>query len=517
MPLALVALLAALWLAAPVRAQQQQDDEPQPGLGMVEEDPAALAQMPQTPTFRAFLPERVDLAADFPPPGDQGRAQTCVGWSTGYALRSYLERQRRQVDLSDPGNRFSPYFVYTQVAPNCQSGARISDALAVQGQVGALPIREYGTMSCDRPPAPQDKARAGDYRIGSFRRVDQRKPDDIKGELARRRPVVFGMLMNREFMRLRGDDVYDHPPQQGMGGHAMVAIGYDDARQAFRVINSWGPKWGDRGYGWISYRAFAAGVHSAFTVDAAPTPSPSPVAVVPQPQPQPKPQVKPQPQPQPVVAKPRIADVAAQLTCARLRVNQANTLRGFVASDEDRRRLATAGADVQDVLVAPWPQCEALITLEKPLAADDGLDAALLAPPQRCPNGTLCDGDPMAIEVRMPRHPAHLYLAYVQATGEMLMLEQPEGAAPAARRPGTVLTLGKGAGQPEYRVSAPFGREMLIVLASASPLFDQELAPQMTEREFLTVLRKALIYKPRASDPDRVVSAAVIPLVTAAR
>jgi hypothetical protein len=105
----------------------------------------------------------------------------------------------------------------------------------------------------------------------------------------------------------------------------------------------------------------------------------------------------------------------------------------------------------------------------------------------------------------------------VQANGDNVMLEQPSGAAPAARRPGQVVKLGEGAGQPEYRVSGPFGREMLVVLASASPLFEQELAEQMTERDFLSILRKALIYKPRASDPDRVVSAVVLPLTTAAR
>jgi hypothetical protein len=71
--------------------------------------------------------------------------------------------------------------------------------------------------------------------------------------------------------------------------------------------------------------------------------------------------------------------------------------------------------------------------------------------------------------------------------------------------------------QPDMRISPPFGREMVIALASASPLFDKALPDQMTEREFLTVLRKALIYKPRPSDPDRLVAAAVLPITTGAR
>ena len=33
----------------------------------------------------------------------------------------------------------------------------------------------------------------------------------------------------------------------------MVVVGYDDAKQAFRIQNSWGRTWGDGGYGWFSY------------------------------------------------------------------------------------------------------------------------------------------------------------------------------------------------------------------------------------------------------------------------
>src|SRR5262245_36067462 len=145
-----IAIMVASLACGLARAQAPDPDDDQ-GQGLKPEDPAVMEQLPQTPTFRAFLPERVDLSPDFPPPGDQGKTQMCVGWSTGYALRSYLERKRTGIDLSDPGNRFSPYFVYTQIAENCNSGARITDALAVQGQIGALPIRDYGAMNCNQP------------------------------------------------------------------------------------------------------------------------------------------------------------------------------------------------------------------------------------------------------------------------------------------------------------------------------------------------------------------------------
>ena len=36
----------------------------------------------------------------------------------------------------------------------------------------------------------------------------------------------------------------------------MVVVGYADQLKAFKVLNSWGTKWGDRGYAWIDYAAF---------------------------------------------------------------------------------------------------------------------------------------------------------------------------------------------------------------------------------------------------------------------
>jgi C1A family cysteine protease len=38
-----------------------------------------------------------------------------------------------------------------------------------------------------------------------------------------------------------------------VGGHAMMAVGYDDQRRMFLVRKSWSPNWGIEGYCWISY------------------------------------------------------------------------------------------------------------------------------------------------------------------------------------------------------------------------------------------------------------------------
>jgi C1A family cysteine protease len=37
------------------------------------------------------------------------------------------------------------------------------------------------------------------------------------------------------------------------GGHAVMALGYDDVHQWYIVRNSWGSGWGDKGYFYMPY------------------------------------------------------------------------------------------------------------------------------------------------------------------------------------------------------------------------------------------------------------------------
>jgi C1A family cysteine protease len=45
--------------------------------------------------------------------------------------------------------------------------------------------------------------------------------------------------------------------EQLLGGHAVLAVGYDDTTQHFIVRNSWGADWGDQGYFTIPYAYLA--------------------------------------------------------------------------------------------------------------------------------------------------------------------------------------------------------------------------------------------------------------------
>jgi hypothetical protein len=95
---------------------------------------------------------------------------------------------------------------------------------------------------------------------------------------------------------------------------------------------------------------------------------------------------------------------------------------------------------------------------------------------------------------------------------------QPNGLLPQPTLPRQTLMFGSGEnGKPKFTVGPPFGREMIVAIASRSPLFDHELPAQQTERDYLSELRRALIYKPVADMPDRELAAAITTLQTSTR
>jgi len=70
--------------------------------------------------------------------------------------------------------------------------------------------------------------------------------------IAQNIPVVFGFMVTEAFERLSKTGVLELP-QQGedyLGGHAVAAVGYDTRpeRPFIWVRNSWGSRWGDKGY-----------------------------------------------------------------------------------------------------------------------------------------------------------------------------------------------------------------------------------------------------------------------------
>jgi C1A family cysteine protease len=235
--------------------------------GAVIETLEELAGRPEPPGFREVLPAHTDLSATLPSPADQGVAGACTSWAATYAAASQAGRRSGLgKDL-----RLSPSFTYNQIAhdPYCVVGTTVSKTLDLLRDLGALPIEEFAPDAgwCGRLPTSAELQRAARYKIKSWSPFYASNLEAVKGQLARGAPVIFSILDAPEFKTLQGDTIFDLPGVPNGSGHTIVAIGYDDARKAFRIQNSWGRKWADGGYGWLSYGFWSRNVKLGYVID----------------------------------------------------------------------------------------------------------------------------------------------------------------------------------------------------------------------------------------------------------
>ncbi len=138
--------------------------------------------------------------------------------------------------------------------------------------IGTLPLDAFvfDANACSREPTARELAGAARWRIKSWSKVDARDLAAVKGQLARGRPVIFGMDVGPKFFAHRGEAVIGvRETGPGLEGHALVLVGYDDTRGAFRLQNSAGREWGDGGYAWIAYAVWQSAVQGdfAFVID----------------------------------------------------------------------------------------------------------------------------------------------------------------------------------------------------------------------------------------------------------
>lgn len=483
--------------------------------GFIPEKPEVYAAMPQARRYRAHLPLAADLSANFPVPGSQGKQSSCVAWATAYAARSYLEILKQGWQPNDPAHVFSPAFIYNQASSGkCSNSISISEALKLMQTIGVVPLSEfpYDQKDCAKNPNPQTLALAGNFRIKGWLRVNEQKLDDIKGQIYTGNPVIFGMNVSDDFKKLKGDEVYNDlstpNPEQG---HAMVLVGYDDNRQAFKVMNSWGTNWGSNGFGWVSYAAFQKRVQNTFVMNVAGISSPVvDTKITPALDSRTKPLTRPE-------LESKLAELIAKVDCAKLTGmvidDTTVSLTGFAGQRAEIEQLLNI-LQAQGIKVAtaietkPWPQCEVLLKFSEALAKPTDLKVITNKP-------VLREGEQLSIEVTTPSYPSYLYVTYIQANGDAVHLVQPGAKMLKPLNPNTKLVFGDGKnGRPQFRIRKPFGNEMIIAVASPSPLFAEELPKIQIEREYLSQIEQFFLNQSGKKAAVQDISMAVTTLAT---
>jgi len=138
------------------------------------------------------------------------------------------------------------------------SGAQIRDGIKSVATLGVCSEKmwPYDEKTFTNKPSPECYQAALQDRAVEYARVPQTE-EDMKAVLAEGFPFVFGFMVFSSFMtpevaqtgEMSWPSLYD----KLCGGHAVMAIGYDDEKKVFIVRNSWGEGWGDKGYFYMPY------------------------------------------------------------------------------------------------------------------------------------------------------------------------------------------------------------------------------------------------------------------------
>jgi len=237
-----------------------------------------------TPFSGREMPSSVDLSNRMPPPGNQGEQESCVGWAVAYAVKSYQEKQEGGYSYYsngrlDPKKVFSPAYIYNQINNGVDGGSYFTDALNLVSQQGVvkwsdMPYNENDYLT--RPNSSQ-KSKAKNYRIDFWRRVNIQDIKEVKAQVNAGYPVLIGAGVDRAFID-GGNKAISYLPYiwrvkgSTVGGHAMTVVGFDDKKNAFKILNSWGQDWGNDGYCWIDYTLFPKVVREGYVMKDAITP-----------------------------------------------------------------------------------------------------------------------------------------------------------------------------------------------------------------------------------------------------
>jgi C1A family cysteine protease len=198
----------------------------------------------------------MDLRPICPPVEDQGQLGSC----TAHALTGALEVLESKDKL--PVVQMSRLFVYynereIEHTVSSDSGAMIRDGIKSLVKQGACTEAKWPYV------IPKFKSKPGaacfedglDHQVTSYQRIDTL--DQMRACLAEGFPFVFGFTVYESFesqaVAKTGKVNMPGKSERTLGGHAVLAVGYDDARKRFTVRNSWGPNWGIKGYFTMPY------------------------------------------------------------------------------------------------------------------------------------------------------------------------------------------------------------------------------------------------------------------------
>ncbi len=201
------------------------------------------------------LPKSVDLRSLCSPVENQRHLNSCTANACVGAMEMLEKKQNiKQLDLSRLYVYYNTRLLDNSI--NKDAGAYMGSAMKAIRQNGACleSMWPYDPSKVFNKPTQKCYSDGARRQSVEYARVNQGY--SVRTALAEGFPVVFGMMLTESFNHVAGKTGIAPMPKKNaalLGGHAMLIVGYDINKKMYLVRNSWGKRWGKKGYCYIPF------------------------------------------------------------------------------------------------------------------------------------------------------------------------------------------------------------------------------------------------------------------------